>query len=95
MDYLIRVLLDKSADLGVRDDATMDLGDHDGPQVLEALVQVAVDAEEHEMILNSCGESIGEIWNRRGSYNPAVLASLAPAWRSACNIGTARLHRRD
>lgn len=86
IDYLIRVLQDKSIDLGVRDDAVMDLGRYDERQVLEALLQVAVDLEENEMILDSCGGSIMEIWARKGCYDPLVFAKFAPAAKSGCNI---------
>ena len=86
IDYLIRVLQDKSIDLGVRDDAAMDLRVYDEPRVLEALIQTAVDLEEHEMILDSCGESIMEIWGRKGSYSRAIFDRFAPAAKSACNV---------
>lgn len=86
IDYLIRVLQDKSIDLGVRDDAAMDLGEYDEMRVLEALLQVAVDLEENEMILDSCGESIKAIWLRKGCHDPIVFAKFAPAAKHACNI---------
>jgi hypothetical protein len=90
-DYLIRILNDKSIDLGVRDDAAMDLGTYDEPEVLDALIQVAVDVNEDELILWSCGESIKDIWLRKGSYssqmiNAELLKKLAPAARQECNI---------
>lgn len=91
IDYLIQVLQDKSIDLGVRDDAAMDLGAYDEPRVLDALVQVAVDKDEDELILWSCGESIKDIWLRRGDYsrkviNAELLNKLTPAARQECNI---------
>ena len=72
IDYLIRVLQDKSIDIGVRHDAAMDLEIYDEPRVLEALIRAAKDAEEHEMILDSCGESIKNIWVRKGVYSSAA-----------------------
>lgn len=86
IDYLIRVLQDKSIDLGIRDDAAMDLGTYDEPRVLEILLQTAMDFEEDEMILESCGESIKEIWLRKGAYSPVALDRFAPAAQRACNI---------
>ena len=86
VEYLIRILQDKSIDLGVRDDAAMDLGAYDEPQVSEVLIQIATDLEEDDMILDSCGESIREIWGRRGYYNPTELDRFAPAAKSACNV---------
>ncbi len=86
IDHLIRVLQDKSIDLGVRDDAAMDLGRYDEARVLEALLQVAVDLEEDEIILDSCGDSIKDIWARKGCYDPLVFAKFAPAAKNGCNI---------
>lgn len=86
IEDLIRVLQDKSIDLGVRDDAAMDLGAYDEPRVIEALIQTAADLEENDMILDSCGTSIMEIWARKGGYNPAVFGRFAPAAKSACNV---------
>jgi HEAT repeat protein len=86
IDYLIRVLQDKFIDLGVRDDAAMDLGAYNEPRVLEALIQTATDLEEHEMILASCGTSVMEIWGRKGNYSCAAFDGFAPAAKSACNV---------
>lgn len=86
VENLIRILQDKSIDLRVRDDAAMDLGAYDESQVLEALVQTATDLKENDMILDSCGTSIMEIWGRRGYYNPVVFDKFAPAAKSACNV---------
>lgn len=75
IDYLIRVLQDKSIDLGVRDDAAMDLGDYDEPRVLEALIQAAIDLEEEEMVLDSCGTSIMEYGQEKAITIPLCGAS--------------------
>lgn len=69
----------------------MDLGLYDEPEVLDALIQTAMDVNEHDMILSSCGESIRDIWIRKGSYSAAVinegmLNKLAPEARHECNI---------
>jgi HEAT repeat protein len=72
----------KSIDLGVRHDAAMDLGDYDEPRVLEALIQIATDVDENEMILDSCGSSIIEIGVRKGSHGYAVWSKFAPASQS-------------
>ena len=95
IDFLIRVLQDKSIDIGVRDAAAMDLGIYDEPRVLEALIQTAKDAEEHEMILDSCGESIKNIWVRKGIYSRAAYNQFTQAAKSACHIDTAVLREVD
>lgn len=95
IDFLIRVLQDKSIDIGVRDDAAMDLEFYDEPQALEALIRTAKDAEEHEMILDSCGESIKNIWVRKGVYSPAAYNQFTQAAKSACYIDTTVLREVD
>lgn len=58
---LIGVLLDKTAREDERDDAAMDLGSYPTKEALEALFKVAIDTTENDIILDSCGESLGEI----------------------------------
>jgi len=68
-DY-IDFLLDKENDLGGRDDAAMDLYKFDEPEVVIALVKVATDSSEEDIIIDSAGESLREIWNRNGISPP-------------------------
>ncbi len=58
---LIEVLLDRTAREDERDDAAMDLGDYKDLRALDALVKIASDPKEDEMVVDSCAESIGEI----------------------------------
>ncbi len=76
VSLLVKILLDKSVDLAERDDAAMDLGTYNDDVALDALIKVATDHTEHEMILSSCGESIADIWLERGEYSREVLNSL-------------------
>ena len=76
---LIDTLLDQSALLADRDDAAMDLGAYNDDNVLDALIRVARNKDEHEMILASCGESIADIWLARRYYNQEVFDSLTNA----------------
>ncbi|MUV14157.1 hypothetical protein [Noviluteimonas gilva] len=76
---LIDVLLDQSAEVGDRDDAAMDLGAYDGEDVEAALAQVACDPATDEMIADSCGQSLAELWCRKGRVNDAILVRLTPA----------------
>ena len=76
---LIGVLLDRSAEVGDRDDAAMDLGVYDREDVEAALAHVACDPAADESIVDSCGESLAEIWCRKGQVNEAILVRLTPA----------------
>ena len=63
---LTTLLLDRSADIGVRDDAAMDLYATDDEQARQALLTVAIDPETPEMVQASAGESLGQIAVRTG-----------------------------
>jgi hypothetical protein len=73
---LIDVLLDQSAPLGDRDDAAMDLHVYDEPEVEEALLSVVLNHTEEEMLADSAGESLGEIWRRKGKYDLNLVAKM-------------------
>ena len=80
---LVGVLLDRRARHDERGDAAMDLGAYDEPEALAALVEVASDPESDPDLLDSCGESIGEIWARTGTVDPAQLDRLRGEARTA------------
>ena len=79
---LISVLLDPNARIDARDDAAMDLSSYSEPEAEDALVRAGSDPTTPEIVLSSCGESLAEIWVRRGQFNRRVLDSLSPAARS-------------
>ncbi|MDX8430636.1 MAG: hypothetical protein SNF33_02350 [Candidatus Algichlamydia australiensis] len=66
---MIKILLDADNDIGLRDDIAMDLSKYDDPGTLKALTKVAFNHDEDEMVSESCGESIGEIWARRNFFD--------------------------
>jgi hypothetical protein len=74
---LISVLLDRTAREDERHDATMDLSKYPMNSVLTALLKVANDSTEEDIILNACGESIAEIWVHRGEIQPDKICKLA------------------
>ena len=76
---LIQVLLDDKAEYGDRHDAAMDLGAFDTEGVEEALARVACDEAIDEDLADACGESLAEMWCRKGNVTQAVLVRLAPA----------------
>ena len=82
VDGLLKVLLDPNVRVDERDDAAMDLGEADADRALEALVKVGSDPSTDETVLASCGESIGQIWVRRGTRSRESWDALQPAARS-------------
>jgi hypothetical protein len=78
---LISVLLDRNAEFGDRGDAAIDLGAFDEPAAEEALLKVVLTQTEDEDIADSAGDSLREIWNRKGKYDAALVAQMHPAAR--------------
>jgi hypothetical protein len=78
---LISVLLDASARIDERDDAAMDLSAYSEPEVEAALLHAARDPATPESVVASCGESLAELWVRRGAIGSDALESLPPSAR--------------
>ena len=78
---LIAVLLDTSAEFGDRSDAAMDLSSFDEPAVEEALLTIVQRETEDEGIADSAGESLWEVWRRKGKYDAEMVARMHPAAR--------------
>jgi hypothetical protein len=78
--WMVEYLLNKSNDLGSRDDCAMDLHKFDLPEVEAALVTVASDALEDEMVVDSAGHSLWQIYKRQNRVVPAeVQSTLQPS----------------
>ncbi len=74
---LIRLLIDQSALDADRDDAAMDLGEEfEDEMTLNSLIQVASNPKEIDMILSSCGESIGKIWVKKKYFDEQIYKKL-------------------
>jgi len=78
---LIGVLRDKMARVDERDDAAIDLGKYDDTEAFAALVEAAMDPDEHWSVVASAGESIGQIWRRSGTLDSELLSQLRPEAR--------------
>ena len=77
---MIAELLDRSNDLGSRDDIAMGLAEFDWPEVESALIAVASDATEEEIVVDSAGESLWQIYKRQNrNVPPNVLENLQPS----------------
>ena len=73
---LISVLLNTKAEFGDRDDAAMDLGAYDDPEAELSLLKIASYENDDPHLLDRCGESLGEIWCRKGQVNHEALKRL-------------------
>lgn len=76
-EMLIGLLIDRNVLDADRDDAAMDLGEEfDDEAVLNTLIQIAINPNEINMILNSCGESIGKIWIKKDFFDEETYKNL-------------------
>jgi hypothetical protein len=77
LESLIKVLKDPKADIAEQDDAARDLGDFNEDEALQALVEKAKNPETDDyLVLETCGESISEIWLRRNFFSTETYDSL-------------------
>ena len=83
---LISVLLDRSAPAGDRDDAAMDLYEYDEPEVEEALLSVVLDHADEEIVIESAGESLYQIWQRKGKHDASLVTSMHPSAQIFFNL---------
>lgn len=74
---LIKILLNKNADLGLRDDCAMDLAAYNDEETLKALYNCASDPKEDNIIQASCGESLAEIMLRNKSLDRRFIIGLS------------------
>ncbi|MGW5433481.1 hypothetical protein ACWET9_40925 [Streptomyces sp. NPDC004059] len=73
---LVGILDDPTAREDEKYDAAMDLEDFSGPLVETCLIRI-IRAEDFTSVLaQHCAESLGGIWARTGSVDPAFMAEL-------------------
>ncbi len=82
---LISVLLDASADLSSRDDAAMDLSQYPCEDSIRALLILARSETESEILVASCGESLGKICEKLGKIDTVKSSDLHPIALSEFN----------
>lgn len=63
---LLSYLENRANDLGSRDDVAMDLSRFDELEVEAALLKIVLDQSEEETLIDSAGDSLREIWERKG-----------------------------
>jgi hypothetical protein len=89
---LIEVLLDATAAEADRDDAAMDLAAYDDSEAEDALIRAGVEPSTPSVVAASCGESLAEIWLRKGEMNLTALKRLR---REARNEALALIRARE
>ena len=75
---LVATLLDRATRIDERDDAAAYLGGSDDAAARTALLQVASDPAEDELVVATCGESLAQIFVRTGQLDHAWLTQLRP-----------------
>lgn len=75
---LVTILADRQESVEVRDDAAIDLAAHDEPEAMKALLSVAANPDEDDMVAGSAGESIAQIWERTGQFDVEAFSRLVP-----------------
>ena len=82
VEEAVEELLDNNLDLGTRIDLAMEFSSYDDPIIEDALMKIACDCSSEESLLDSCGESLGEIWARQGELPAKKLIKLKPIAKS-------------
>jgi hypothetical protein len=76
-NLLIEILLDPTSSDSEKDDAVINLGNNfEDEETIDFLIKVSNSMEFDGMIAASCGESLGEIWLRKGRINFEKLSRL-------------------
>jgi len=79
---LLAYALDKTADLGGRDDAILELSAYDLEEVESGLLQIARDKGEEEMLVDQAGHALWIIWSRQGRVPaPELVAGMQSSAR--------------
>jgi hypothetical protein len=77
---LVAYAEDKTGDLGSRDDAVLALSASDLPEVERALLQMACDTSEDEMLIDQAGHALWIILDRqKRTPSQEVIAKMHPS----------------
>jgi len=76
VDALIELLFDNTASITERDEAATGLSEFSDNRVITSLILKAKDFSENDLVLNSCGESLGAIWANRDVFDENEYYSL-------------------
>lgn len=59
----------------------MDLSASDDPKAERALLTIVLNHDEDEMLIDSAGDSLREIWLRRGKRDDELIGLMHPSAR--------------
>lgn len=76
-ELLIQILFDKYSTITEKDDAAIDLRGYPEKEVIDALLSKGADINEDQIVLNSCGESLGSIWSELDIFDKKAFSNLA------------------
>jgi len=80
IDELIDILFDPTARIDEQDDAASYLGEYNDNRALSALIKAAQDPNTDDwLVLDTCAESIADIWMNRNSFDNDVYNTLRKA----------------
>lgn len=75
---LIAILLDKEGRWDERDDAAMYLGDFNDKRALDALLKIASDFKEDDVLIDDCALSIGKIFIQMNQFDEYLFKNMIP-----------------
>lgn len=78
VQLLIDILLDKTAEEAERGDAAIDLRAYKDVRALKALIAIASDPAEDDVIVDNCAESVGEICVAMNIFNENSFRNMIP-----------------
>lgn len=88
---LIEIINDPTAPEGDQLDAAMDLEQHSGPRLEQAISEILRREDFSSVLAQMCAESLAEIWAREGRIGDAFFTELrGPALREVPGILGAR-----
>lgn len=76
LERLVEVLLNKSEEIGDRDDVAMDLSKYDDDVAEQALITITCDHTDEEIVIDSAGESLSQIWKRKNKFDQSIVDKM-------------------
>jgi hypothetical protein len=78
VNALISTLINRKANLDVREEAATELWAFDEIEAEQALISVVIDHDEEELIADSAGEALWIIWSRKKKIDQAIVDKMHP-----------------
>ncbi|MEU1709052.1 hypothetical protein ABZ478_27455 [Streptomyces sp. NPDC005706] len=90
---LIAALNDPGVPEGDQPDAAMDLYEHSGPWLEQAVFEILRREDFRSVLAQLCAESLAEIWAREGRVDEAFFPELRGRPWTRCSASLDRVHR--